>query len=66
MYYKSLFTDLNQAQKNFTYSSELKSISWKGAGETGGVGLGEREGLGRGRKRAGKIEGLGCPWAIFE
>ena len=32
----------------------------------GGVGLGEREGLGRGRKRAGKIEGLGCPWAIFE
>ena len=30
------------------------------------MGLGEREGLGRGRKRAGKIEGLRCPWAIFE
>lgn len=30
------------------------------------MGLGERKGLGRGRKRAGKIEGQGCPRAIFE
>ena len=30
------------------------------------MGLGERKGLGRGRKRAGKIEGQGYPRVIFE
>lgn len=51
--------------KNFTYSSELKSISWEGAGETGGGGVRGKERVGEGKEEGREDRGTGMPKGHF-
>lgn len=60
-----LLISIRHKKLNLLFWTE-KYILGRGRGNGGGVGLGERKGLGRWRKRAGKIEGQGCPRVIFE